>query len=98
MAAGLVCGLFWEGCNFGAGSKWIYTLPYWNFGRLFEMPALGFLGFLPFALEVHAYHQAAVLYWRRKRFNQRFLLILGVALFWIAAFLGIDHWTVAGWR
>jgi len=50
----LTCGFFWEMWNFYAVPKWIYTLPYVNFGHIFEMPALGYLGYLPFGLEVYA--------------------------------------------
>ena len=49
--AGLACGLWWEMWNYPAAAKWVYTLPVLNFGKVFEMPVLGFLGFLPFALE-----------------------------------------------
>jgi len=54
MAAGLIAGLIWEFFNAWAGSHWEYHIPYLNFGRIFQMPAFGFLGFLPFALEVFA--------------------------------------------
>ena len=51
LAAGLICGLWWEAWNWFAISKWVYTLPVLNFWKVFEMPLLGFLGFPPFALE-----------------------------------------------
>jgi hypothetical protein len=51
LAAGLVCGLWWEAWNWFAVTKWVYTLPVLNFWKVFEMPLLGFLGFPPFALE-----------------------------------------------
>ncbi len=51
LAAGLLCGLWWEAWNYGATAKWVYTLPVLNFGKIFEMPVLGYLGFPPFALE-----------------------------------------------
>jgi hypothetical protein len=98
LAAGLICGLFWEGCNDAAGAKWRYTLPSWTLTRLFEMPALGFIGFLPFALEAHAADQAARIFWRERTAPGRWLIILGVACFWMAAFAGIDRWTVKTWR
>jgi len=58
LAAGaLTCGFFWEMWNFYALPKWSYTLPYFNDYRIFEMPVLGYLGYLPFGLEVYAiYH------------------------------------------
>jgi hypothetical protein len=53
----LVCGWFWEMWNFNALPKWEYTIPYVGFARVFEMPVLGYLGYLPFGLEVYAgYH------------------------------------------
>jgi len=56
-----VCGLMWEFWNYWAMAKWTYNLPF--LGSLesisyFEMPAIGFLGFLPFALECWAMVQS----------------------------------------
>jgi len=50
----LICGFFWEMWNFFSFPKWIYTVPWVNFGRVFEMPLLGYGGYLPFALELYA--------------------------------------------
>src|SRR5205823_6666876 len=97
LIAGLICGLFWESCNYWAGSKWVYQIPYVGFAKLFEMPVLGFLGFLPFALEVHAFYEAARLGWTRATPAQRKGIELGAGLFCAAVFRGIDHWTVIGW-
>jgi hypothetical protein len=52
--AGLAAGFVWELLNFWAGSHWEYTLPYFNFWRVFQMPVFGYGGFIPFALEVFA--------------------------------------------
>jgi hypothetical protein len=52
--AGLVCGLLWEFWNYWAVTKWEYSVPYLGHIKLFEMPVLGFLGFLPFAVESYA--------------------------------------------
>ena len=54
LASGLVCGVLWEFWNYGATTKWTYTVPYWGDVKLFEMPVLGYLGFPPFALECYA--------------------------------------------
>ncbi|HEM47239.1 MAG TPA: hypothetical protein ENO23_09390 [Alphaproteobacteria bacterium] len=51
LVSGLVCGLLWEGWNWGAATRWQYHVPYLPNVKLFEMPVLGFLGFPPFALE-----------------------------------------------
>ena len=49
--AALVCGFFWEMWNYPSLAKWIYTVPYTDRWHIFEMPALGYLGYLPFGLE-----------------------------------------------
>jgi hypothetical protein len=58
LVAGLVCGVLWELWNYWALAKWRYVgVPVFPSIRLFEMPLAGYLGFLPFALEVFAmYH------------------------------------------
>jgi len=53
-AAALICGLFWEMWNFHSAAKWVYAVPYVQAFQLFEMPALGFAGYLPFGLECAA--------------------------------------------
>lgn len=53
-AGGATCGFCWEFWNYWALAKWTYHLPFLGVAgeyRYFEMPWLGFLGFLPFALE-----------------------------------------------
>jgi hypothetical protein len=55
LAAGYVCGFFWEFWNYWAHTKWIYTVPIPEMPHIFEMPILGFLGFGPFALETFAF-------------------------------------------
>jgi len=50
----LVCGLFWELWNFFSFPKWVYTVPFVNFLHIFEMPLLGYGGYLPFGLELYA--------------------------------------------
>ena len=52
--ATLVCGFFWEMWNSQAMPKWHYEIPYGAWARLFEMPALGYGGYLPFSLELFA--------------------------------------------
>ncbi|MBI1846317.1 MAG: hypothetical protein HY294_09025 [Candidatus Rokubacteria bacterium] len=54
LASGLVCGLLWEFWNYWALTKWTYTVPFLPDVKLFEMPVLGYAGFLPFALECRA--------------------------------------------
>ena len=49
--AGLLAGFVWEFWNYWALAKWHYDVPYFGHIRLFEMPVLGFLGFMPFIIE-----------------------------------------------
>jgi hypothetical protein len=63
--AGLVCGVLWEFWNYWAGAKWVYTVPYFNRPKIFEMPLYGFLGFLPFAAECFVMWQLALFFLRR---------------------------------
>jgi Domain of unknown function (DUF4332) len=60
LAAGLVCGALWESWNFLATARWIYTVPYFEDTKLFEMPLAGFLGFPPFALECYSFGRVLV--------------------------------------
>jgi len=50
-SAGLVCGWFWEMWNCYSLARWEYTVPYVQRFLIFEMPVLGFAGYLPFGLE-----------------------------------------------
>lgn len=51
LLAGWICGWLWEFWNYWAIAKWHYTFPMFQDLKIFEMPAPGYLGFLPFALE-----------------------------------------------
>lgn len=53
LLAGFICGILWEFWNFWASTKWIYTVPFFEELKLFEMPVLGFLGFPPFTIECY---------------------------------------------
>ncbi|MCX5893510.1 MAG: hypothetical protein NTW80_11180 [Deltaproteobacteria bacterium] len=100
LAAGLFCGIWWEAWNYGATAKWVYTLPVLNFGKVFEMPFLGYLGFPPFALE------CAVMYNFMKVLDERVLVTTrrwGYAIvfhlaFWIIMFPALDAWTVMSFQ
>jgi len=50
----LACGFLWEMWNFFSYPKWTYNTPGVEFLHVFEMPLLGFLGYLPFGLELFA--------------------------------------------
>src|SRR5436190_160860 len=60
LGAGLATGVLWEAFNAQARAKWIYTVPFLEGLKVFEMPVVGFLGFPFFALEVWSlYHVLA---------------------------------------
>ena len=50
-AAALVCGFFWELWNWGSLAQWHYAVPYVQRFHIFEMPLLGYSGYLPFGIE-----------------------------------------------
>lgn len=50
-AAALVCGFFWEMWNHRSLAHWEYAVPYVDRFRIFEMPLLGYAGYLPFGIE-----------------------------------------------
>lgn len=76
--ATIICGFFWEMWNSQALPGWKYTVPYINappylFGgpvpHMFEMPLLGYLGYLPFGLELFAMYQFSLMILRMRRDN-----------------------------
>jgi hypothetical protein len=49
--AALVCGFFWEMWNYYSYAKWVYAIPHVQRFLVFEMPVLGYVGYLPFGIE-----------------------------------------------
>jgi hypothetical protein len=49
--AAIICGLFWEMWNYYSLAKWTYSIPFVHRYQIFEMPLLGYAGYLPFGLE-----------------------------------------------
>ena len=47
----LICGLFWEMWNSQSLAHWQYAVPFVHRFQIFEMPLLGYAGYLPFGLE-----------------------------------------------
>jgi hypothetical protein len=63
----LLTAFFWEMWNYLSYPKWVYHVPWGNWPHLFEMPLLGYGGYLPFALELFAmYHLLAGWFGRGK--------------------------------
>lgn len=109
LTAGLICGGLWEFWNFWAGAKWIYTVPFFDELKLFEMPLAGFFGFPLFAVECYVMYTFFSLFRgkrtglsdtssyetspRRSPLMMVFLCALLTALFCLAFHL-LDHYTV----
>jgi len=49
--AAITCGVFWEMWNYFSLAKWEYSIPLVHRFQIFEMPLLGYAGYLPFGLE-----------------------------------------------
>ncbi len=106
LLSGLICGILWEAWNFWAGSKWIYSVPFFNRPKIFEMPLAGYLGFPPFALECFVMVQS----WRLflERFSEckppfasrNIRRIGGFALLAVHVLIlvGMDRFTVLSFR
>ena len=76
----LVCGWFWEMWNYWAFPKWEYTIPYVDFAHVFEMPLLGYAGYLAFGLETYAaYHFLVGIVERVRKGYRRILRGEGIA-------------------
>ena len=63
----LLTAFFWEMWNYFAYPKWIYQVPWGDWLHVFEMPLLGYGGYLPFALELYALYHLVVGWFGEKR-------------------------------
>jgi hypothetical protein len=70
LVAGLICGFLWEFWNFWALSKWVYTVPFFERVKGFEMPFLGFLGFPPFAVQAYVMYYFVSLFRSRRGWEE----------------------------
>jgi hypothetical protein len=52
----LLTAFFWEMWNYFAYPKWVYQVAWGSWLHIFEMPLLGYGGYLPFALELYAFY------------------------------------------
>ncbi len=110
LLAGAIAGLLWELWNSRSPAKWIYTVPFFEDSKLFEMPWFGFVGFVPFALGCHSFaralvHAGILAEWDPEarvpaRFRPRRAAaasILGL-VFAALAVLAVDRWTIRSTR
>jgi hypothetical protein len=94
--AGLAAGFVWELLNFWAGSHWEYAIPHFNFWKIFQMPFLGYGGFIPFGLEVFAAYALLDSFYQgiRRKSIWRILFWAGLLAFDLFCFYLIDKGTV----
>lgn len=110
MMGGLGIGALWEGYNHLARGQWIYTVPWLEQLKVFEMPPLGFLGFPFFALEAWAlYHVLCVqgvaapvaasegerASGRAARRITRIGAGVAAAVFAVLVLAGMERWTIS---
>jgi len=109
LLSGFICGILWEFWNFWASTKWIYTVPFFEEFKLFEMPVLGFSGFPPFTVECYVLYNFISLFryqrgWeedtyrlnkgKRVKLSLRLASSLVVIAFCLFTFNAIDKKTV----
>lgn len=109
LVAGLICGFLWEFWNFWALSKWVYTVPFFDKEKGFEMPFLGFLGFPPFAVQAYVTYNFISLFrsgrgWEESTYRLNvgkktrplttILTAILIASFSVLIFRAIDAYTV----
>jgi hypothetical protein len=58
----LLCGFWWELWNANSLVHWEYSIPYVHALKIFEMPILGYSGYLPFGLTCLAITEFALGY------------------------------------
>lgn len=92
MIAGLLCGILWEFWNNWAIAKWIYTVPFFEDLKLFEMPVLGYIGFIVFGLETITFVNFLEGLWSKK-INVMIITLLMVCIC-VLTFTLIDRHTV----
>lgn len=90
--SGMVCGVLWEFWNYWSITKWVYTVPFFENLKVFEMPALGFLGFAFFAVEVMAFLR--LLRSRPRALRSKWMMSVPGLAFCLVVFLLIDRYTV----
>ncbi len=71
----LICGFFWEMWNYFSYPKWVYHVPFVDFARIFEMPLLGYGGYLPFSLELFALYNLTIGLFKRKHLKDYIQII-----------------------
>ena len=72
--SGILCGFMWEFWNNWASPSWVYQIPIFEYFYVFEMPILGYLGYIPFAWTVFQYQSLMKLFVNKYIFKQPFIV------------------------
>jgi hypothetical protein len=90
--SGVVCGFLWEFWNYWSITKWVYTVPFFEGGKVFEMPAPGYIGFALFGLETIAFVNLleGSRFLQKPRWGALFLALV----FAVVSFFLIERYTV----
>jgi hypothetical protein len=92
LLSGLTCGIIWETWNYWSVAKWVYTVPFFEHIKIYEMPVVGYIGFPIFSLEVVAFVNFLNGLWPRK--TAVYAISLAALAFSLFAFVMIDRYTV----
>jgi hypothetical protein len=92
LLSGLACGIIWETWNYWSVAKWVYTVPFFENIKIYEMPVAGYIGFPVFSLEAIAFVNLLKGIWTRKA--AIYVVTLASLAFSLFAFVMIDRYTV----
>ncbi len=92
IVAGLVCGFLWEFWNYWSLTKWVYTVPFFEGGKIFEMPLAGYMGFLIFGLGTITFKN--LLQGTEEKGRRKSFMITASIICSVLAFPLIDKYTV----
>ena len=92
LVSGLVCGILWESWNFISPVRWVYTVPFLEGMKIFEMPFIGYIGFPVFAVETVAFYD--LLQGLSKKTASRAAVLCAAAILSALSFVLIDRFTV----
>lgn len=92
LLSGLICGILWETWNSLSPVKWIYTVPFFEQMKVFEMPLPGYIGFLVFGVETVAF--ADLLQGLRQKRTAFKYAVCGALVVSAISFVFIDRYTV----
>jgi hypothetical protein len=90
--AGLICGFLWEFWNYWSLTKWVYAVPFFEKGKIFEMPLAGYVGFLIFSLGTIAFK--SFLHGTETRGHGKSFVLIASIICSTIAFPLIDSYTV----